>query len=105
MSAASIAVPARLPISHSEALRALGAEVQLTVLSSNRATPPNDPADGDRYIVPATAAGVWMGHGGKIALWQDGAWSLFTPLEGWVARVSGDTARLIFDGASWRPVA
>lgn len=91
-------------ISLPDALRALGGYVQLLVLSHICAEPPAHPADGDRYIVPTHATGVWTGHGHKIALWHDDAWSLFAPAEGWHATVGAEGTTVIFDGVAWRGV-
>ncbi len=88
-------------VTHNEALRALDALTQLSVLDSALATPPATPADGDRYIVPAAPTGAWVGHAGKLAAFQDGAWAFFTPREGWTAWVAATDKRLIHDGANW----
>lgn len=46
------------------------------VISSTLGAPPASPADGDRYLVSASATGAWAGHGGEIAIWdeENGAW-------------------------------
>jgi hypothetical protein len=88
-------------VTHNEALRALDAVVQLGVLDRDLAAPPASPADGDRYIVAAGASGAWAGHSGKIAAWQDGAWMLHAPIEGWLAWVGDETKLVVYDGAAW----
>lgn len=75
-----------------EALRRLDALVQVTVQNAALATPPGNPAEGQRWIVAAAATGAWVGQSGKIAAWQDGAWVFYAPLDGWTAvDVSSDT--------------
>ena len=78
-----------------EALRRLDALIQITVQSAALATPPGSPAEGQRWIVAASATGAWVGQSGKIAAWQDGAWAFYAPLDGWIAvDISSDTLLL-----------
>jgi hypothetical protein len=78
-----------------EALRRLDALVQVTVQSAALATPPVSPTEGQRWILPASPTGAWAGHAGQIAVWQDGAWAFYAPLDGWTAvDVSTDTLLL-----------
>jgi len=86
-----------------EALRRLDALVQLAVLSRAVADPPTSPADGERYIVPASATGDWAGASeGDVAAYQDGAWAFYPPQEGWRADVADDGAGLVFRAGAWR---
>lgn len=84
-----------------EALRMLDALVQLSVFSRGLATPPASPANGQSYIVPAGATGVWSGQAGKIAAFQDGAWMLYAAVEGWTAWVRDEDKLYAYDGAAW----
>ena len=59
---------AQKEIAHNEALLRLDALVQTSVESRALATPPGSPANGDRWIVPSGATGVWAGHTAQIAL-------------------------------------
>ncbi len=67
------AAQAQKHVTHNDALRILDALVQPAVLSRVLTTPPGTPAEGDRYIVAASATGAWVGQDGKVAAWQDGA--------------------------------
>lgn len=96
-----LASQAQKHVTHNEAIRALDALVQISVADRDLATPPGSPAEGDRYIVAAGATGAWAGHDGKIAAWQDAAWMLYAPAEGWIAWVADENALLAFDGAAW----
>ena len=49
-------------------LKRLGAVVGLSVKDRDLATPPGSPADGERYLVPASASGAWAGKTGQIAV-------------------------------------
>lgn len=91
-------------VTHNEALRLLDIIVQLAVKDRTLATPPVAAA-GDRYIVPAGATGVWAGNGGKIALYEDGAWQFVTPLTGWQAWVADEAVMAAFNGTAWVTLA
>jgi hypothetical protein len=104
---ASLALPllvaeqAQKHVTHNEALRALDAIVQTSVKDRDLATPPGSPADGDRYIVAASATDEWAAHEDEIAAWQDGAWGFYAPREGWRSWVDDEDVLLVFDGAGW----
>jgi hypothetical protein len=96
-----MAAQAQKHVTHNEALRALDALVQLAVLDKDLATPPGSPAEGDRYIVAAGATGAWSGQDGKIAAYQDGAWTFYAPNEGWTAWVADEDQLYAWDGSAW----
>ncbi len=96
-----IAAQAQKHVTHNEALRALDAVVQLSVLDKDLASPPGSPADGDAYIVAASPSGAWAGQAGKIAAWQDGAWAFYAPQEGWRAWVADEDTVYFHDGSAW----
>jgi hypothetical protein len=60
--------------------------------------------DGQRYIVAASASGAWSGHAGKIAAWQDGAWAIYTPREGFIAWVEDEDVAVAWSGSNWVPL-
>lgn len=77
--------------------------VQLAVIDT-LVTPPGSPANGDRYIVGASATGAWSGQDGKIAVYLTigtPGWTFFTPKEGWRAFDIATLAYTHFDGANW----
>lgn len=55
-----------------------------TVISATVTTPPTNPSDGDRYIVPTGATGAWAGETGKEAVWDaaSNSWVFLTIPEG-----------------------
>jgi Protein of unknown function (DUF2793) len=95
------AAQAQKHVTHNEALRALDAVAMLAVLDRDLATPPGSPSEGDRYLVASSATAAWSGKDGKIAAWQDGAWSFHTPQEGWRVWIADEDILLVFNGASW----
>ncbi len=60
------------------------------------------PADGDRYLVAASATGDWLGHSGHIASRQAGSWRFAIAKPGWRLWVESDAVFLLFDGVAWR---
>ena len=88
-------------VTHNEALMQLDLLVQLTVADRTRTAPPPGPVEGQRHIIAAAPTGAWAGQAGKIALWLDGVWQFVTPLTGWRAWVTAETAELTFTGSAW----
>lgn len=78
---------------------------QLSVLSASTTAPPGTPADGDRYIVGASAAGAWTSHDGEVALWlaDDSAWHFYPAEAGWRAWVADVERFVVWDGSRWAP--
>lgn len=65
-------------------------------------SPPLTPSQGDRYIVPSGATGVWVGRTNDLAYFSGNSWSFFTPSEGWTAVIRNKGA-IKFRGGSWVP--
>lgn len=92
-------------VTHNEAIRALDAVVQISVLDRDLAAPPPSPAEGNRYLVAGGASGAWSGHSGKIAAWQDGGWIFYSPRTGWVAYVADEGVLIAYSGSAWNSVS
>lgn len=88
-------------VTMNESLRRLDAIVQLSVISTSQTSPPDDPSDGDRYLVAEAATGDWAGSDGQIASFQDGTWAFYPPQTGWVSWDEATSELLAFDGSSW----
>lgn len=99
------AAQAQKHITHNEALGILDAVVQLSVLDRDLAVPPASAAEGGRYLVANSPMGAWAGQAGKIASFQDGAWTFHAPREGWRIWIADEDILLIFDGSSWTGAA
>jgi hypothetical protein len=95
------AAQAQKHVTVNEALRRLDALVQLAVLDRDLAAPPATPADGARYLVAAGASGAWSGASGKIAAFQDGAWSFLQPRSGWILFVLDEGKALVRTASAW----
>ena len=96
-----LAAQSQKHVPHNEAIRALDAIVQLSVLDRSLTAPPATPAEGDRYIVASSPTGAWTGQAEKIAAYQDGAWMFYAPKEGWISWVADENIAVAFDGAAW----
>lgn len=88
-------------VTHNEALSLLDGLIHLAVVSRVIATPPASPTDGQRYLIPVSPLGEWVGKAGKIALRMEGAWRYLTPLEGWRLWISDEDVLLTFNGSVW----
>jgi len=88
-------------VTHNQGLVALDALVQLAVKDRDLTAPPGSPAEGDAYIVGASATGAWAGEDDHIAAWQNGGWAFYVPNEGWIAWVEDEDALVGWDGGAW----
>ena len=70
---------------------------------ADRTEPPSDPAEGERYIVPAGATGAWSGQEAAVAAFQDGDWSFLRPAQGWLAWIEKSMSLAVFRGGLWQP--
>jgi hypothetical protein len=95
-----LAAQAQKHVTVNEALRILDGLVQLSVLEA-RASPPASPVPGARYLVSATAGGLWAGWEGSIALYDDNAWRRLIPQEGWLLWNVAAEEFQRFDGTAW----
>lgn len=96
-----LAAQSQKHVTHNEAIRALDAVVQLSVLDRDLAAPPGSPAEGARYIVAASPTGAWAGHAGDVAAFQDGAWAFYEPVEGFIAWIADEDVAVVWSGSAW----
>jgi len=76
-------------------------EPQASIKDQNLTAPPASPAEGDRYIVPASATGAWSGKTNQIAEYQSGAWVYYVPVVGWTAYVDDEQKVYSWNGTAW----
>jgi hypothetical protein len=88
-------------VTHNEALAAMDAIIQLSVLTTGATSPPGSPAAGDRHLIGASPTGLFAGHAGQIALFEAEGWRFVAPRTGWIALVAADGMLRYFDGAGW----
>ncbi len=82
-------------------LKRLGAVVGLSVKDRDLGTPPANPVDGDRYLIPAGATGVWSGRAGQIAVRIGGAWDSYVPRVGWLCFIEDETVLSVYKATGW----
>lgn len=68
------------------------------------AVPPASPADGECWLVGASATGDWAGHDGKIACWQPGGWVFVNPRDGMRVLDKASGQAVLYAGG-WRRIA
>ena len=93
---------AQKEVTHNEALIRLDALVHGSVRSRTLATPPGSPANGERWIVPSGATGVWAGQTGRIAHWNVNAWAFYVPVTGWRYHVEDERFTVVWADGDWR---
>ncbi len=98
------AAQAQKHVTHNEALGRLDVVVQLGVLDAATTAPPDEPQEGDRYIVAAGASGAWAAHEGEVAAFVDGVWAFAVPGSGWVAFDAASESVLVHAEGSWHPI-
>ena len=82
-------------------LKRLGALVGLSVKDRDLTTPPASPIDGDRYIIPAAATGVWAGKTNQIAVRVTNAWEYYTPKVGWLCYIDDEAVLSVYKSTGW----
>jgi len=92
-------------VTHNEALDIIDALAQLAFESATTETPPGDPVDGARFLIPDNAEGAWEGRDGGIACWRDGTWVFLDASEGTVGWVKDQGVLLVRHGGLWQPAA
>ncbi|MGH8570784.1 MAG: DUF2793 domain-containing protein, partial [Gammaproteobacteria bacterium] len=95
-----IASQASKEITHNTALRQIEGRT-IRALDKDLITPPGSPADGDTYIIPSGATGVWSGKTNQIAHFYGGAWTYWAPIEGVRLWVNDEDTEYAFDGTIW----
>ncbi|MFZ2909563.1 MAG: DUF2793 domain-containing protein [Candidatus Desulfobacillus denitrificans] len=82
-------------------LKRLGAVVGLSVKDRDLATPPASPVDGDRYLIPVAATGVWAGKANQIAVRVASTWEYYTPKVGWLCFIEDEAMLSAYKTTGW----
>ncbi len=67
-----------------------------SLISRVVSTPPVEPSEGDKYLVPTGATGLWSGWDGKLTAFRDGAWRFYTINNGFFCWDLNDDKLLIW---------
>jgi hypothetical protein len=97
------AAQAQKHVTVNESLLRLDALVQLSAISDSVTAEPDEPGDGDIYILPEGKSGEsWSAMGaGALAFYRDGAWEELMPKPGWRCFVEDAGALLVRGAGSW----
>ncbi|MGQ0594113.1 MAG: DUF2793 domain-containing protein [Gammaproteobacteria bacterium] len=87
-------------ITHNTALRQLEGRL-IRAKDNDLTTPPGSPAEGDAYIIPSGATGVWASQTSKVAHFSGGVWTFYTPIEGVRLWLNDEDTEYAFDASSW----
>jgi len=83
-----------------ENLILLGEIINIAVESASTGTPAPI-VNGQRWLVPAGATGIWSTHVGKIACTVEGGYRYLVPAQGWRVSVKDTGALMYHDGATF----
>lgn len=70
-------------------------------IEAQTATPPATPQEGQCWLVASGATGVWSGHGGQLASFQQGQWLFQTPRDG-LRLFNRATGQEVFFSGTWK---
>lgn len=90
-------------VTHNEALQKIDIVAQL-VFEEPLVAPPGEPGEGVCYAVGEGATGAWSGRDGKLACWQDGAWTFVTPRNGWHAFERSSGRLRLYGAGTWQDI-
>ncbi len=84
-------------------LTKIGAMMQISVIDRDLTAAPSTPANGDTYIVAASATGVWAAKDGQIAVWRSplAAWEFYVPKNGWQAVILDESKMTTRLAGAW----
>ena len=85
----------------------IAAFMGLSAIDRGLTTPPASPTDGDAYIIPAAATGVWNNRENQIAIYRgppDDAWEFYDPTT-FRARllcyIEDENRLVVWNGTNW----
>lgn len=90
-------------VTHNAGLQILDMLIHAAVISRVITTPPGSPTEGDRYLVPASPTGAWIGHTNHVAGFYGGGWIFGIPKVGWRIWSVADSAYYSYNGSAWGP--
>lgn len=82
-------------------LKGGGQHVIWNVENQTTNTPPGSPSEGVQYIIGSSPTGAWAGSAAKIAHYENGAWAIYTPIEGYLAWDKSLNVYYQYTGSAW----
>jgi hypothetical protein len=95
------AAQAQKHVTHNAALQKLDALFAGVILDRDLTSPPGSPADGDAYLIAASATGDWAGHDGDIAYARDGVWTFYEVFDGLMLLVDDEGGVIVRRSGAW----
>ena len=86
---------------HNEALAMVDIAVQASVRAVGAVVPPEDPSEGDCWIVGGAPVGEWAGYAGFLAGWTAGGWRFVAPRDGMAVWDQSGNLALRRNGGGW----
>lgn len=86
------------------AFQKLDIAVNIAVRDVNMTMPPTDAAEGERFALSDSPEGVWAGHGGEIAAWQNGVWEFYAPAIGTLIWCKASEAIYVKQATQWQDI-
>lgn len=91
---------AQKEVTINQAISMLEALQNRGVVDKDLSSPPLSPAEGDAYIVSATATGAWAGKENNVA-YYNGVWKFIAPNEGLIIWVNDEGKIYYYSGSAW----
>lgn len=78
-------------------------KAKFSVISRATSNPPGSPTNGDRYIIPTSATGVWLSHPKELAVWDGtaAAWVYTALTEGVPFWVADEDKWIVYNGTDF----
>lgn len=92
---------AQKDVTANEAFARIDAVLNTGFIDHTLATPPLSPAEGDVYIVAASATDDWLAREDHIAYYDGSIWRFITPREGLRLWSEAEDRDYIYDGSAW----
>lgn len=92
---------AQKELSHNESLIRIDIAAQGAALAAGANLPPDDPAEGDCWILGDAPQNAWAGRAGHIASWTRAGWRFVEPCEGMRFWIVADRAFALFSQGRW----
>lgn len=79
----------------------------LSAIDRGLTTPPGSPTDGDTYIIPAGATGVWASRDNQIAIYRGpptDAWEFYNPVDfrsRLLCYIEDEAVLSVWNGTNW----
>ncbi len=88
-------------ITHNESIEIMDSLLHALIESRSLQVPPDIPAIGQCWLIPAAASGAWFEHDGGLAFWTAGGWRFVRPAEGYTAWLKAEGRRIRLTEQGW----